>query len=100
MKLGHAMAVKMLDCGVNDLGGTLMNESISRSSGAKYGQEVTPREMADLIRAVGQTQVQRNSLYAPLALFETDGPPGMEPLGTYWFRALSLGLGLCRLPGR
>jgi len=82
VKLGHEMAVKMLQCGANDLGGTLMNESISRASGAKYGQEVTPREMVDLIRAAGQVPFQRNTLYDVLEVFDDHNPIDITPLVT------------------
>ena len=80
VKLGHEMAMRMLNCGANDLGGTLMNESISRSSGAKYGQEVTPCEMVDLIRAAGQIPWQRNTLYEELEVFEDHDPIDISPL--------------------
>lgn len=80
VKLGHEMAVKMLQCGANDLGGTLMNESISRASGAKYGQEVTATEMVDLIRAAGQIPFQRNTLYDVLEVFDDHDPVEIAPL--------------------
>ncbi|MGI9450409.1 MAG: 5-amino-6-(D-ribitylamino)uracil--L-tyrosine 4-hydroxyphenyl transferase CofH [Geminicoccaceae bacterium] len=80
VKLGHAMAVKMLRCGANDLGGTLMNESISRASGAKYGQEVTPKEMVDLIRTAGQVPFQRNTLYEVIEVFDDHDPREIAPL--------------------
>jgi FO synthase len=80
VKLGHEMAVKMLQCGANDLGGTLMNESISRAAGAKYGQEVTPAEMVSLIRAAGRVPVQRNTLYETLSVFADHDPPEIPPL--------------------
>ena len=80
VKLGPEMAVKMLGCGANDLGGTLMNESISRAAGAKHGQEVTPAEMVRLIRAAGRVPVQRNTLYETLELFEEHDPPAIDPL--------------------
>ena len=80
VKLGHEMAVKMLRCGANDLGGTLMNESISRASGAKYGQEVTPKEMVDLIRAAGQVPFQRNTLYDVIEVFDDHDPKEIAPL--------------------
>ncbi len=54
------------DClrsGVNDLGGTLMNESISRAAGASFGQELPPRDMNALITAAGRTPRQRTTLY-------------------------------------
>ena len=49
--------------GVNDLGGTLMNESISRSAGAEFGQELAPEAMEALIRSAGRVPRQRTTLY-------------------------------------
>lgn len=80
VKLGPEMAVRMLNCGANDLGGTLMNESISRSSGAKHGQEITPAEMVGLIRAAGQIPYQRNTLYDELEVFGDHDPVDIAPL--------------------
>ena len=45
MKLGPDGAAACLDAGVNDLGGTLMNESISRAAGTQHGQELPPEQM-------------------------------------------------------
>ncbi|MGI9498756.1 MAG: 5-amino-6-(D-ribitylamino)uracil--L-tyrosine 4-hydroxyphenyl transferase CofH, partial [Geminicoccaceae bacterium] len=80
VKLGHEMAVKMLQCGANDLGGTLMNESISRAAGATYGQEVTPGEMVELIRRAGRVPFQRNTLYDVLEVFDDHDPVAIAPL--------------------
>jgi len=52
-----------LSAGVNDLGGTLMAESISRSAGASHGQEMTPQEMELIILATGRRPRQRTTLY-------------------------------------
>ncbi len=57
-----------------------MNESISRASGAKYGQEVTAKEMVDLIRAAGQMPFQRNTLYDVLEMFDDHDPVDIAPL--------------------
>ena len=54
----------MLRAGANDLGGTLMNESISRAAGAAHGQELVPARMEELIRAIGRVPLQRTTLYA------------------------------------
>jgi FO synthase len=62
-KVGPALAGEMLNCGVNDLGGTLMNESITRAAGGTHGQEITPEEMVELIRSAGRIPVRRNTLY-------------------------------------
>jgi FO synthase len=64
VKLGPRGAAAALRAGVNDLGGTLMNESISRAAGAEHGQEMTPEQMEALIRANGRVPRQRTTLYA------------------------------------
>jgi FO synthase len=63
VKLGPEGTRQALAAGVNDLGGTLMNESISRSAGARYGQEMPPERMEELIRAAGRVPRQRTTLY-------------------------------------
>ncbi len=54
VKLGPEGTRQALAAGVNDLGGTLMNESISRSAGAAFGQELPPERMEELIRSAGR----------------------------------------------
>ena len=63
VKLGHSGVAACLDVGVNDLGGTLMNESITRAAGSTHGQETSPREMRALIESVGRRPRQRTTLY-------------------------------------
>ncbi len=63
VKMGPDTASAMLRAGANDLGGTLMNESISRAAGAKHGQEVVPADMEKLILQAGLSPYQRNTLY-------------------------------------
>jgi FO synthase len=63
VKLGPSGVAAVLRAGVNDLGGTLMNESISRAAGAQHGQEMPPERMEELIRASGRTPRQRTTLY-------------------------------------
>jgi FO synthase len=65
-KLGPTWAQRCLTAGVNDLGGTLMNESISRAAGASHGEELPPQQMEELIRAVGREPMQRTTLYQPV----------------------------------
>ncbi len=79
-KLGPARAHFMLDRGVNDLGGTLMNESISRSAGAANGQEITAVEMVKIIRDAGRVPVQRNTVYDVLDVFDDHDPKPFAPL--------------------
>jgi FO synthase len=63
VKLGPEGTRQVLAAGVNDLGGTLMNESISRSAGAAFGQELPPEGMEELIRSAGRVPRQRTTLY-------------------------------------
>jgi FO synthase len=63
VKLGPEGTREALRAGVNDLGGTLMNESISRSAGASHGQEMPPERMEELIRSAGRVPRQRTTLY-------------------------------------
>ncbi|MDB5590557.1 5-amino-6-(D-ribitylamino)uracil--L-tyrosine 4-hydroxyphenyl transferase CofH [Enterovirga sp.] len=63
VKMGQPGAALCLASGANDLGGTLMDESISRAAGATHGQEMTPRRMESTILALGRRPVQRTTLY-------------------------------------
>jgi FO synthase len=63
VKAGPAGVLEALKAGVNDLGGTLMNESISRAAGAGWGQELPPERMEALIRSAGRVPRQRTTLY-------------------------------------
>ncbi|MEC9375567.1 MAG: 5-amino-6-(D-ribitylamino)uracil--L-tyrosine 4-hydroxyphenyl transferase CofH, partial [Pseudomonadota bacterium] len=63
VKLGSEGAAACLNAGANDLGGTLMNESISRAAGADIGQEFGPNEMDNLILSINRTPKQRTTLY-------------------------------------
>ncbi len=63
VKLGPEGVRDALAAGVNDLGGTLMNESISRAAGSEWGQELPPEEMERLIRSAGRVPRQRTTLY-------------------------------------
>ena len=80
VKLGAQMAAEMLHAGVNDLGGTLMDESISRSAGADFGEELTPFEMVTLIRYAGRRPVRRNTFYDTLEEFSDHDPADIGPL--------------------
>ncbi len=63
VKEGPKLAQYLLACGANDLGGTLINESISTSAGAPYGQFVPPAELRRMIRAAGRIPAQRTTTY-------------------------------------
>ena len=79
-KLGPKIAQEMLSLGVNDLGGTLMNESISRSSGSEFGQEITASEMVKIIRHAGKIPMQRNTTYHITQNFDNCDPKELTPL--------------------
>jgi len=80
VKLGPELAQAVLQCGANDFGGTLMNETISRSAGASWGQEVTPREMVGIIRGAGRVPVQRSTLYETMHVYDDHDPDETAPL--------------------
>ncbi len=63
VKIGVDGVRQLLHAGVNDLGGTLMNENISRAAGATHGQGKTPAELADLAMPLGRPLRQRTTLY-------------------------------------
>jgi FO synthase len=87
VKLGVAGAQACLRAGANDLGGTLMNESISRAAGASHGQEMPPERMEEAIRAIGREPRQRTTLYGTPDAVRTarsyDAPPLAEPLNPH-----------------
>jgi 2-iminoacetate synthase ThiH len=72
VKEGPKLAQYLLSAGANDVGGTLMNESISTSAGAQYGQLLQPRELRRLIRDAGRIPAQRNTNYDLLTVFDQD----------------------------
>ena len=63
VKLGLAGAGALLRAGVNDLGGTLTDEGISRAAGAAHGSAVTPEAIEGAIRAAGRVPAERTTLY-------------------------------------
>lgn len=83
VKEGEKLANLLLASGCNDLGGTLINESISTAAGANHGQLLSPRRLRHLVFAAGREPVQRNTVYETLRTFtEADEPQealdGME----------------------
>ncbi|MGH2699552.1 MAG: 5-amino-6-(D-ribitylamino)uracil--L-tyrosine 4-hydroxyphenyl transferase CofH [Actinomycetota bacterium] len=63
VKMGVEGSKLALQSGANDLGGTLMNENISRAAGASHGQELTPDAMVELIHSIGRVPRRRTTLY-------------------------------------
>ena len=66
-KLGHEGVKACLQAGVNDLGGTLMNETITRAAGAAHGQETSPEMMEAIIRSIGRLPRQRATDYGEVS---------------------------------
>ncbi len=80
VKLGPEGARQCLDAGVNDLGGTLMNESISRAAGTTHGQELPPEAMRALIESAGRVPEQRTTLYQRASAEREAASYGAPPL--------------------
>jgi FO synthase subunit 2 len=79
VKEGSRMSQLLLTAGVNDLGGTLINESISTSAGAMHGQLMRPGEFRGMIREAGRTPAERYTTYGIRRIYgETDEV--MDPL--------------------
>ena len=72
VKEGQKMSQLLLAWGANDFGGTLINESISTSAGAEYGQLIKPKEIRRLAREIGRIPAERNTNYEILRRFEKD----------------------------
>lgn len=80
VKMGLDAATESLRWGVNDLGGTLMEESISRMAGAGHGDRLDPIDLVAAAHAAGRTAVQRDTTYSTrLAVYEPGAtpPPGL-----------------------
>ncbi len=63
VKMGLDAATESLRWGVNDLGGTLMEENISRMAGSQHGVRLEPEQLIDAARRAGRTPAQRTTLY-------------------------------------
>ncbi len=86
VKMGSGGAAFCLEAGANDLGGTLMNESITRAAGAVHGQEMPPESMEEVILDLGRRPRQRTTLYAdapaPRRAASFGAVPLSEPVNT------------------
>jgi FO synthase len=80
VKLGADGLRVCIDAGVNDLGGTLMNESISRAAGTQHGQEFPPADIEAFIRSVGRKPLQRTTLYESVSDERHDAALTAQPL--------------------
>lgn len=70
VKEGAKMSQLLLEAGVNDFGGTLINESISTSAGSEFGQLMRPKEIKSLIQSAGRVPTQRNSVYGIIKVYD------------------------------
>lgn len=80
VKMGHNGSAACLNAGANDLGGTLMNETITRSAGASHGQEMPPEAMEEVIKSIGRTPLQRSTTYGSVSQAQRDASFGASPL--------------------
>lgn len=74
VKLGIPGVKQLLQGGVNDVGGTLMDENISRAAGAAHGQGMDPGELARELEPIDRVLKQRTTMYQPL--IDMDGVAG------------------------
>jgi len=79
VKEGLRVSQMLLSAGVNDMGGSLINESISTAAGAQHGQLVRPSEFREMIRDAGRVPGERTTTYKIRKLFDKDDDP-LEPL--------------------
>ena len=82
VKEGLRFGQMLLDCGANDMGGTLINESISTAAGASHGQLVRPAQFRRLIREAGRTPAERSTTYDLRRVFADPADDPVEPLDT------------------
>lgn len=81
VKLGKKLAQFALHCGVNDLGGTLMEESISRSAGASHGERISVEELEWMIHGAGRIPKERTTLYRKVRELASGNPGKMPEFG-------------------
>ena len=80
VKMGPAGMRLALAAGANDVGGTLMNESITRAAGAGFGQEMPPERLESIIREAGRTPRQRTTRYTDAPAARRDSAFGAPAL--------------------
>lgn len=72
VKEGPRMSQLLLAAGVNDFGGTLINESISTAAGAQYGQLMKPKQIRSIIKSAGRIPAQRSTTYRVLKVYDIE----------------------------
>lgn len=82
VKLGTQGVAVCLNAGANDVGGSLMNESITRAAGAQHGQEWSADEIESTIQALGRIPLQRTTLYGPVAAERRAAAQHAQPLSS------------------
>ncbi|CAM9121938.1 unnamed protein product [Phaeothamnion confervicola] len=86
VKMGPKGVAACLQAGANDVGGTLMNETITRAAGAEHGQEMPPQEMEALIKGAARIPQQRSTIYGEVPrariLTSFQAAPLSEPVNT------------------
>jgi 2-iminoacetate synthase ThiH len=81
VKMGFEMSLECLQAGANDFSGTLMEESISKSAGATFGESISPGELRAMIRTIGRIPAERSTTYGILKVFEHSDPQEHLPAG-------------------
>jgi FO synthase len=81
VKMGFEMSLECLQAGANDFSGTLMEESISKSAGATFGESITPGELRAMIRTIDRIPAERSTTYRILKVFEQSDPQEHLPAG-------------------
>ena len=77
VKIGETAARQLLQAGCNDLGGTLMDENISRAAGAAHGQGMTAEAFSDLVEPLGRHLAQRTTSYGRVDGRSENGASGL-----------------------
>jgi len=80
VKMGEQGVAACLNAGANDLGGTLMNETITRSAGAEHGQEYSAAKMQQIVTRLGRVAKQRSTAYGEVAQERIDAAATAAPL--------------------
>jgi FO synthase subunit 2 len=91
VKEGLKLGQLLLNCGANDMGGTLINESISTAAGAQHGQLVRPSQFRALIREQGRVPAERTTTYELRRVFGDPAQDPIEPLDTIEYDAKRFG---------
>jgi FO synthase len=76
VKLGDDGTIAMMRGGANDLGGTLMEENISRMAGSQHGVRLEPEQLVEAAQAAGRVAAQRTTLYEIVETYEPLTPAG------------------------